>query len=94
MRNIIYIFIAVVFLSCNREKPDFLGGSLNDQFGELLVLDSLTSSTSDFNFSTVSPRFFEAQWSKNFWKPLLQTRMIIKYVHVMIEIILLTEDSK
>jgi hypothetical protein len=65
MRNIIYIFIAVVFLSCNREKPDFLGGSLNDQFGELLVLDSLTSSTSDFNFSTVSPRFFEAQWSKN-----------------------------
>ena len=58
MRNIIYIFIAVVFLSCGREKPDFLGGSLNDQFGELLVLDSLTSSTSDFNFSTVSPRFF------------------------------------
>ncbi|MBL6658485.1 MAG: hypothetical protein ISR00_06815 [Flavobacteriales bacterium] len=65
MRNIIYIFIAVVFLSCGREKPDFLGGSLNDQFGELLVLDSLRSSTSDFNFSTVSPRFFEAQWSKN-----------------------------
>ncbi|MDA7794687.1 hypothetical protein N8962_03160 [Flavobacteriales bacterium] len=65
MRNIIYILIAVVFLSCERSNPDFLGGSLNDQFGELLVLDSLKSSESDFNFLSSSPRFFEAQWSKN-----------------------------
>ena len=65
MKNIILILIAVVFLSCQRENPDFLGGSLNDQFGELLVVDSLSSNVSNFNFSLVSPRYFEAQWTKN-----------------------------
>lgn len=65
MKNIILILIAVAFLSCQRESPDFLGGSLNDQFGDLLVLDSLKSNSSNFNFSVVSPRYFESQWSKN-----------------------------
>lgn len=65
MKNIILILVAVAFLSCQRENPDFLGGSLNDQFGELLVVDSLNSNTSTFNFSVVSPRYFESQWSKN-----------------------------
>lgn len=65
MKHSIYIFFAVLLLSCTRDNPDFLGGSLNDQFGELVVLDSLAPNTSSFNFSLVSPRFFEAQWSKN-----------------------------
>ena len=66
MKNIfLTVLIAIAFVSCERGDSDFLGGSLNDQFGELLVLDSLKSNTSNFNFSYVSPRFFEAQWSKN-----------------------------
>lgn len=66
MKNhFLILVLAVSFLSCERENPDFLGGSLNDQFGELFVLDSLKSNTSAFNFSIVSPRFFEAQWSKS-----------------------------
>ena len=59
------LIIAISFLSCQREKPEFLGGSLNDQFGELVVLEPLMSNTASFNFSIVSPCFFEAQWSKN-----------------------------
>ena len=59
------LIIAISFLSCQREKPEFLGGSLNDQFGELVVLEPFMSNTASFNFSIVSPRFFEAQWSKN-----------------------------
>jgi hypothetical protein len=66
MKNIfLVLLIAITFISCERGDSDFLGGSLNDQFGELLVLDSLKSNTSNFNFSHTSPRFFEAQWSKN-----------------------------
>ena len=66
MKNyFLLVALAVSFLSCERETPDFLGGSLNDQFGQLSVLDSLKSNTPTFNFSVVSPRFFEAQWSKS-----------------------------
>jgi len=65
MRNIIYIAITVIFLSCERDNADFLGGSLNDQFGILSVSDSLTASASSFNFTSNTPRFFEAKWSKN-----------------------------
>lgn len=66
MKNyLLLLILAVSFVSCERENPDFLGGSLNDQFGQLSVLDSLKSNTPAFNFSVVSPRFFEAQWSKS-----------------------------
>lgn len=66
MKNYFLILIIVIsFLSCQRENSDFLGGSLNDQFGELVVLEPFKSNTANFNFSIVSPRFFEAQWSKN-----------------------------
>ncbi len=66
MKNyFLILIIAISFLSCQREKPEFLGGSLNDQFGELVVLEPFKSNTANFNFSIVSPRFFEAQWSKN-----------------------------
>ena len=66
MKNYFLILIIVIsFLSCQREKLEFLGGSLNDQFGELVVLEPFKSNTANFNFSIVSPRFFEALWSKN-----------------------------
>ena len=59
------LIIAISFLSCQREKPEFLGGSLNDQCGKLVVLEPFKSNTASFNFSIVTPCFFEAQWSKN-----------------------------
>ena len=66
MKNyFLILIIAISFLSCQRENSEFLGGSLNDQFGELVVLELFKSNTANFNFSIVSPRFFEAKWSKN-----------------------------
>jgi len=65
MKHIIIFLITLSLFSCQREKIDFLGGSLNDQFGQLSVIDSLRPNSSTFNFSLITPRYFQAQWSKN-----------------------------
>jgi len=64
MKHIIIFLITLSLFSCQREKFDFLGGSLNDQFGQLSVIDSLRPNSSTFNFSLITPRYFQAQWSK------------------------------
>lgn len=64
-----YIFLlsGLLFLySCDNDYPEFLGNSLNDQFGELSILDSLTPSASNFDFSDPSSsKYFKASWTKN-----------------------------
>ena len=64
-----YIFLLSAFLflySCDNDYPEFMGNSLNDQFGELAIVDSLVPNFASFDFSEESiPNYFEASWTKN-----------------------------
>jgi hypothetical protein len=65
MKYIFYFTFILFLFSCKKDYPDYLGSSLDDQFGDLFVLDSLSPNSSEFNFSNNSKNFFNASWSKN-----------------------------
>lgn len=66
MKHILYLSALLFIFSCDNDYPEFMGSSLNDQFGELTFVDSLSSSSPSFDFSQPSiPRYFEASWTKN-----------------------------
>lgn len=63
----LYILTTLLFIySCDKDYPEFMGNSLNNQFGELVIVDSLIASSSSFDFSDLSTsNYFEASWTKN-----------------------------
>ena len=65
MKYIYYLSFVVLFYSCSEDYPEYLGSSLNDQFGELAIVDSLVANSSTFDFSDQSSKYFSARWSKN-----------------------------
>ncbi|MDA8956569.1 hypothetical protein N9H19_03025 [Flavobacteriales bacterium] len=66
MKHILYLSALLFIFSCDNDYPEFMGNSLNDQYGELSIVDSLVSSSSSFDFSQPNiPRYFEASWTKN-----------------------------
>lgn len=57
---------AFCLFSCEKDyENDYIGNSLNDQFGDLIVYDSLRSSSEIFSFQSNNRNYFEAEWSKN-----------------------------
>ena len=64
MKNIFLITLAFFFLSCEY-KPEYLGPSLQDQFGPLNISSELRSSMDIFDFQKAYANYFEASWSKN-----------------------------
>jgi hypothetical protein len=66
MKHILFLTALLFIISCDNDYPEFMGNSLNDQFGELAIVDSLVSSSSSFDFSQQSlARYFMASWTKN-----------------------------
>lgn len=66
MKHILYLSALLFIFSCDNDYPEFMGNSLNDQYGELTIVDSLVSSSSSFDFSQPNiPYYFDASWSKN-----------------------------
>ena len=65
-KYLIIILSAICFFSCEKDyENDYIGNSLNDQFGDLIVYDSLRSSSEIFSFQSNNRNYFEAEWSKN-----------------------------
>ena len=66
MKHILFLSTLLFILSCDNDYPEFMGNSLNDQFGELSIVDSLVASSTSFDFSQPSVTgYFEASWTKN-----------------------------
>ena len=56
-----------LIFACERayDENEFLGNSLNDQFGELKFSTPLSGSGLEYNFIQISQYNFNATWSKN-----------------------------
>jgi hypothetical protein len=64
MKNIFLIALTLFFFSC-QDNPEFLGNSLQDQYGPLNFTEEFKSSATEFDFSQPLTNYFEAKWSKN-----------------------------
>ena len=67
MNKIGLLFCLALLFSCEREYNDneFLGNSLNDQFGELIINSPLSTILPETDFIQLSQQSFSASWSKN-----------------------------
>jgi hypothetical protein len=67
MNKIGLLFCLALLFSCEREYNDneFLGNSLNDQFGELTINSPLLTNLPETDFIQLSQQSFSASWSKN-----------------------------
>ena len=67
MKKITLLFCLGLIFACERayDENEFLGNSLNDQFGELKFSTPLSASGLEYNFIQVSQYNFNATWSKN-----------------------------
>ena len=68
MKKITLLFCLGLLFACERayDGEEFLGNSLNDQFGELKFSTPLSGSSDlEYNFIQISQYNFNATWSKN-----------------------------
>lgn len=67
MNKIGLLFCLALLFSCEREynENEFLGNSLNDQFGELTINSPLSTNLPETDFIQLSQQSFSASWSKN-----------------------------
>ena len=67
MKKITLLFCLGLIFACERayDENEFLGNSLNDQFGELKFSTLLSGSALEYNFIQISQYNFNATWSKN-----------------------------
>ena len=67
MKKITLLFCLGLMFACERayDENEFLGNSLNDQFGELKFSTPLSGSSLEYNFIQISQYNFNATWSKN-----------------------------
>ncbi len=67
MKKIGLLFCLGLLFACERayDENEFLGNSLNDQYGVLQLDAPLSSSTTAFDFTQNPQYYFTASWSKN-----------------------------